>query len=227
MEGAAADTKQFAVIDLWYRSGGGLGCSSVDGQRCLVQLSAQPLGGHTEGNGLATMIDLYRPTGRFEAEFLAGARRSRSLHRHYAYPARTPEGFREYVHRCRRPSHEGHLLVDRESGSLVGVVNVMEIVRGSFQGAYLGYFLFSPYTGRGFMSEGLSLVLCRAFTELRLHRLEANIQPDNERSLRLVRKLGFRREGFSPRYLKQGGRWRDHERWALLREHWCSPRVAA
>ena len=66
----------------------------------------------------------------------------------------------------------------------------------------------------------LRLVLGRAFGRLRLHRLEANIQPDNAASLALVRRIGFRREGFSPRYLKVGGRWRDHERWALRSAQW-------
>jgi ribosomal-protein-alanine N-acetyltransferase len=77
------------------------------------------------------------------------------------------------------------------------------------------------------MSEGVALVLQRAFWEQGLHRLEANIQPDNTQSIALVKRLGFRREGFSPRYLKLGGRWRDHERWALLREEWRRTRVAA
>ena len=59
-----------------------------------------------------------------------------------------------------------------------------------------------------------------AFRTLKLHRVEANIEPGNEASIALVRHAGFTREGFSRRYLKHGGRWRDHERWALLREDW-------
>jgi ribosomal-protein-alanine N-acetyltransferase len=55
---------------------------------------------------------------------------------------------------------------------------------------------------------------------LRLHRVEANIQPRNRASIALVKSLGFRQEGYSPRYLKIGGRWRDHERWALLVDDW-------
>jgi len=72
-----------------------------------------------------------------------------------------------------------------------------------------------PFAGEGYMSEGLRLVARHAFGKLGLHRLEANIQPGNRASIRLVRGGGFRREGFSPRYLKIFGRWRDHERWAL------------
>ena len=107
-----------------------------------------------------------------------------------------------------------------DCGELAGVVNVNEIVRYSFQSAYLGYYAFTPHAACGFMREGLQLVIERAFDELRLHRLEANIQPANVRSIALVRSLGFRNEGLSRRYLKISGRWRDHERWALLVDDW-------
>ena len=79
----------------------------------------------------------------------------------------------------------------------------------------MGYGAVATHVGRGYMSEGLELVLERAFTNLRLHRLEANIQPANAASIALVQRHGFVREGFSERYLKVGGRWRDHERWAI------------
>jgi ribosomal-protein-alanine N-acetyltransferase len=61
-------------------------------------------------------------------------------------------------------------------------------------------------------------VLGSVFGDLGLHRVEANIQPGNIRSTGLVQRLGFEKEGFSRRYLKIGGEWRDHERWALLAE---------
>lgn len=63
-----------------------------------------------------------------------------------------------------------------------------------------------------------------AFLELKLHRLEANIQPENVASIALVRRAGFVREGYSRRYLKICGRWRDHERWALIAEDWKAKR---
>ena len=162
---------------------------------------------------------LETPSSRSRAEFLAAAVRSRSLHRGLVSPPRTTAAFDAYVQRTRGPRHFGYL-VRTDEGKLAGVINISEIVRGAFKSAYLGYYAFSPHNGRGHMSRGLRAVLAEAFRVHRLHRLEANIQPGNVASIDLVRRLGFRREGFSPRYLKIGGRWRDHERWALTIEEW-------
>lgn len=112
-------------------------------------------------------------------------------------------------------------------GELLGTLELSRIARGNFQSAYLGYRIMAKHRGRGYMTEALQLVLRHAFRTLRLHRVEANIEPGNEPSVALVRSAGFTREGFSRRYLKLGGRWRDHERWALLREGWRPARRRA
>jgi ribosomal-protein-alanine N-acetyltransferase len=163
-------------------------------------------------------VRLEKPSLRREREFLAAVRRSRMFLRRWATPSATSRAFRTYIPRLNTSTHQGHFIVLRSSGELVGVISVSEIVRGSFKSAYVGCYAFLPHVGRGHMSEGLSLVRRRAFGELHLHRLEANIQPDNKPSIALFRRLGFRREGYSPRYLKIAGRWRDHQRWALLAE---------
>lgn len=120
------------------------------------------------------------------------------------------------------PFFASFLIRLRQGSELIGMVNISEIVRGGFQSAYLGYCTFVPHHGQGLMREGLALVIQHGFRKMKLHRLEANIQPGNEASRQLVKRLGFRLEGFSPRYLKIGGRWRDHERWAILAEGWPS-----
>jgi len=161
---------------------------------------------------------------RDQKEFLSCVRRSRRLHRPWVSPPNSPEAFQAFLAWTRRPSHEGFLVCLHSTGEIVGVIHLNEVVRGCFQSAYLGYCAFSPHAGRGYMTEGLGLVLTKAFRELKLHRLEANIQPLNRASIRLVRRLGFRKEGLSPRYLKIRGQWQDHERWAILAEEWRSER---
>ena len=108
------------------------------------------------------------------------------------------------------------LIARAGDGGIVGVVNVSEIAMGAFQSAYLGYYGMVRYARQGLMTEALRQAIAFAFTDLGLHRVEANIQPGNLGSIALVKKLGFKQEGFSERYLKIGGQWRDHERWALL-----------
>ena len=166
-------------------------------------------------------IHLETPTRSRELEFLEAVRRSRSLHRGLVSPPRTREQYRGYLKRLSQRSHLGHF-VCLPDDTLAGVINLNEIVRGGFRSAYLGYYAFTPHNGQGHLAAGLRLVVRRAFRTHRLHRLEANIQPANLASIALVNAVGFRREGFSPRYLKISGRWRDHERWALTVEDWVA-----
>ncbi|HEX6332217.1 MAG TPA: GNAT family N-acetyltransferase [Actinomycetota bacterium] len=153
-----------------------------------------------------------------EAEFLERVRASRGLHRPWTDLPDTPARFGELLVRAASPSEAVFLIVREEDGAVAGVATLGQIVLGGFRSAYLGYSAFVPFDGRGYMTEGLRLVLREAFGPLGLHRVEANVQPENARSTALVERLGFRREGYSPRYLKIGGRWRDHVRYALLAE---------
>lgn len=104
-------------------------------------------------------------------------------------------------------------LVGRDD--IVGIVNISEIVMGAFQSGYLGYYGTARFARQGLMTQALGLAIHYGFKQLGLHRLEANIQPENIASIALVRKLGFGKEGLSPAYLMINGAWRDHERWAL------------
>ncbi|MFF5338214.1 GNAT family N-acetyltransferase [Streptomyces sp. NPDC013181] len=151
-------------------------------------------------------------------EFTARARESRALHRPWLFPPTCPETYAAYAGALiDDPARAGFLVCERD-GSIAGFVNINNIVAGAFRCGALGYGAFAHAAGRGLMSEGLALVTDHAFGPLGLHRLEANIQPGNEGSLALVRRAGFRREGFSPDFLHIDGAWRDHERWALTTE---------
>jgi [ribosomal protein S5]-alanine N-acetyltransferase len=162
-----------------------------------------------------------RPPARSDEEgFTSLMRASRSFHRPWASAPTDEDRFAAYLTDSRRRDLEAMLVCRFSDDAILGFFNLSQIARGSMQSAYLGYAVGKPYAGHGYMREGMVLVLRRAFLELRLHRLEANIQPGNKASIALAQGAGFRREGFSPRYLKIGGRWRDHERWALLAEDW-------
>ena len=165
------------------------------------------------------MSILEKPTSRRQSEFLAAVKKSRRLHGAWVTAPRTPSAFKAYLQRIRDKVHLGYWVVT-EDRELAGVINVSEIVRGVFCSGYLGYYAFVPYDGKGYLTRGLAAVLTDVFRVHGLHRVEANIQPGNDDSRVLVQRLGFRLEGFSPRYLKIAGRWRDHERWALTVEDW-------
>jgi len=160
---------------------------------------------------------LLRPLAREDAaELIAGHLASQAYHAPWAKPFTDAAGFEARYAKQVTGAHV--ILVAREAASqrIVGVVTISEIVLGVLQGGYLGYYGMAEFARRGFMTEAARQAARYAFTELGLHRLEANIQPENTASIALVRRLGFRKEGFSPEYLFIDGAWRDCERWALL-----------
>jgi [ribosomal protein S5]-alanine N-acetyltransferase len=160
-------------------------------------------------------VILRAATAADQNAFLQLVHASTRLHGPWMSLPDTPEQFQAYLARYRQPSEESLLVCLRSSGELAGLVNVNNIIRGRFQCGSISYAAFAPAAGQGYMTEGLRLLVQYAFGQLRLHRLEANIQPGNRGSIRLVQRLGFRREGYSPEMLFIDGAWRDHERWAL------------
>jgi ribosomal-protein-alanine N-acetyltransferase len=159
-------------------------------------------------------ISLRRLRRDDERAYLAAVARSARLHRPWAHPPDTAGAFAEYLagSAARIP------LAVEARGELAGVYTLSQIVYGSFRNAYLGYYAFVPHAGTGAMRAAMPSVLRFAFDELGLHRLQANVQPDNARSIGLLRATGWREEGYARRYLKIGGRWRDHLMFAILAE---------
>jgi ribosomal-protein-alanine N-acetyltransferase len=101
---------------------------------------------------------------------------------------------------------------------LIGKIALNGVLRGAMYGAYLGYWMDVDHVGKGLATEAIAAVLDFAFGPANLHRVQAAIMPKNERSLRVIEKLGFRREGYAERYLQIAGRWEDHILFAKTRE---------
>lgn len=162
-------------------------------------------------------ISIRHPENDDEKLFLTMSKASVTLHTPWVKPPLTHDEYVAYVKRSKEPNHRSFMVLDSQD-DIIGVFNVSEIVRGAFQSAYLGFYGSAKYAGTGLMSMGLKQVLNAVFDELKLHRIEANIQPDNIRSIKFVQKNGFRKEGYSLRYLNIADEWKDHERWAITVE---------
>ena len=124
-------------------------------------------------------------------------------------------------------TNQRHLVCEVGSGRIVGVVSLSQICRGPFDNAIMGYWRGDGFGGRGLMTEGVRLVLRRAFEDLGLHRVEANLMPWNAASRALAVRCGFRYEGYSPNYLQIAGQWEGHERYAMTVEDWRQVREQA
>lgn len=130
------------------------------------------------------------------------------------------DGFDLEIANARTRTQERLLICEREGGAVVGRLSIGGIERGPLRSARFGYWIGAGFTRRGYMTEALGLGLRYCFETLGLHRVEANIIPDNEPSRRAARSAGLRLEGYSPRYLQIAGVWRDHERYAVTVEDW-------
>ncbi len=164
---------------------------------------------------MANQISLRKVSLKDQETFLTAARKSRSLHQNWVRVPHTAGAFRQYVKDMNTDTDIAYLVKARFSKALVGVVELKDIYRGNFRNAYVIYFVFEGYASHGYMTEAVEELIHIAFSRLRLHRLEANIQPNNLASRRLAKTCGFRKEGLAKAFLKKGGEWRDHERWAV------------
>lgn len=132
-----------------------------------------------------------------------------------------------FRNRLRRYSEEVHagtaypfFLFRNSDARLLGGITLGNIRRGVGQNGMIGYWIGAPYAGQGYMSEALQLLIPFAFNQLRLHRLEAACIPSNERSIRILEKARFRREGLLRSYLKINGMWQDHLLFSLVEDEW-------
>jgi len=165
-------------------------------------------------------VYLFAPTRDTATDFIAFTVANRTYHQPWVFPAMDKDTYRGYLERVDGKRAFGFLVAGNDDNALVGVINVNDVLMGGQRCASLGYYGARDWAGRGYMREGLALVLDQAFGPLGLHRIEANVQPTNAASLALIERLGFRREGFSPSFLEIDGIWRDHERWAICEDEW-------
>lgn len=134
----------------------------------------------------------------------------------------TRNAFRRRIRRYQQENRDGHahalFIFRKQDDQLVGGLNLSNIRRGVTQAASLGYWMGQSFAGQGYMSAAVRSFLPFAFNSLGLHRVEAACIPDNQRSIHLLQRLGFQREGFAREYLCIDGRWRDHVLFAILKK---------
>lgn len=153
-------------------------------------------------------------------EFLDLNRKSLEFYKSLINPQLNFDDFKIYVERNLDEANECFLICQNVDNKIVGAINLSQIFRKAFQSCYLGYSLGVDWIGKGFMTEAVELILLHAFENLKLHRVEANVQPHNLPSIKVLQRCGFTKEGFSRKYLKIDDIWCDHERCAIIVEDW-------
>lgn len=145
---------------------------------------------------------------------------SREFYRGLINAPTDKDSFRVFADRNLDEANECFVICQNIDNKIVGMANLTQIFRKAFQNCYLGYSLGVNFTGKGYMTEAVELILRHAFKNLKLHRVEANVQPHNLASINVLKRCGFTKEGFSRKYLKIDDVWCDHERWAIILEDW-------
>ena len=168
--------------------------------------------------GLRTEISKLSPGD--EQMFLEMAIKSKEIHQPWVAPAMDVSSFQELLNRNTKDNFETVVVRPKDQQDIVGIFNLSQIFYNDFQNTIMGYYANILYHGQGYMREGLLQTVVHAFFKLKLHRIEANVICENERSIKFIRSFGFRHEGKSKNYLKINGTWRDHEKFALTREDW-------
>lgn len=172
-------------------------------------------------------IYLREPNPDDQANFIATMQLSQEIHQPWLQSPNTHEAYAKYLIKYQNSTtNKSYLIIAKDnSEQILGVINLNEIIRGSFHNAFLAYYASCYGVGKGIMSQGLKLVIDLAFNQLNLHRLEANIQPNNIKSIQFIKRNGFRNEGMAHSYLFIDGIWQDHLRFALLNPAWQTPPV--
>lgn len=163
-------------------------------------------------------VHLQLPSRFHKNKFIDFIRRNKDFHQPWVYVSSDPAYFDQYLRRIKMGKTLGMFVHSNDTGDFIGVINLNSIRLDPFSSASLGYYADEEFCGKGYMKEGIGLVLEHAFTKIGLNRIEVNIQPGNVASHTLVKSIGFEHEGFSRKFLKIGNSYQDHERWAYLAE---------
>jgi len=161
-------------------------------------------------------IFLRPPTAEDETEFRDLRRVSRAFLAPSGMESSPSRNFRMFLDQGPGTSRERWLVCAKPTGTILGAITIGAVRREPFHSAVLGYWIGAEYARQGYMSEAIQLAIRRAFHDLRVGRLEADVLPENRASKRLLRRAGFKKEGLSREFARVAGEWRDHERWALL-----------
>jgi [ribosomal protein S5]-alanine N-acetyltransferase len=153
-----------------------------------------------------------------EVEYLANYKKNRADLKPWVHVPKNSNEFRQYALEMRTKENKAFVVYDKGTKKMIGLVELRDIYMFDFKNSYMVYFGFKPHLRKGLMSQAVKMVIQLAFKKLKLHRLEANIQPTNLASIALAKSCGFKREGYSPKFIKKNGTWKDHERWAILNE---------